>query len=419
MFGKKKKDEISKENSPSNEEELQENAVSNEENKENSIEKNEKPKEELTRREINGTILDENFFGLLYPYIVNEKVTDIKWNGRYLWIDDLEKGRNIAYNEDGTPVTLTKEFCERFCKLLSNMVNDNFNTSNPSLKAETPDLRIQAEHSSVSGDSLYAIAIRKTPSVCRLKSDEMVKSGYASEIVNALLPCIIRSHLSSLVIGDVGSGKTEAIKYLCQFIPEVDGVVTVEDTLELRLTTLYPEKDVYSMRVTDNFTAERAIRDALRLLTKWIIISEARGREIKMIMEGASTGCTALTSIHAKNTWEIPDRIMNMAGYDVAAGFENDIFTFFNCAIKIKREVSPKGIKRSIDQITFFSRQGKENFINNFVLNGKLLTDGKLSIIPPPILESFELLAAKPEGTYERKFLSMYKDYLEKEKKGS
>ena len=68
--------------------------------------------------------------------------------------------------------------------------------------------------------------------------------------------------VNRLIQGDVGSGKTELEKYLVGFIPEVDGIVSVEDTLELHLKDLYPNKDIYEMRISDNFKSEDAIKDA-------------------------------------------------------------------------------------------------------------------------------------------------------------
>ena len=46
---------------------------------------------------------DENF-GPLLPYIQNENVTDINYNGRDVWIDDLVKGQHKA------DITLSQEF---------------------------------------------------------------------------------------------------------------------------------------------------------------------------------------------------------------------------------------------------------------------------------------------------------------------
>lgn len=350
---------------------------------------------------------DEALFDKIWPFITDDDVTDIKWNGSQLWITSLSKGRYMAKDEMGNPLTLDKDWIRIFCSRIATSINENFNRSEPSLKAETSELRIQAEHETVSGDNSFAIAIRKTPSVSRLKNQDLVKNGYASEIVDKLLPCLIRARLSSVVTGDVGAGKTELEKYLCGFIPEVDPIVTVEDTLEMRLKTLYPNKDIYMMRITEDFTAEQAIRDALRLNTKWLIISEARGREIVVIMEGASTGCVAMASIHAENTWEIPDRIMNMVGDNSRTGFENDVYTFFDFAIKVKADITSTGVHRSIDQISFFDREDGENKIVKFVVDGAL-TGERL----PARIEK------KLKDNNETEFLELYVDVMKKLQSG-
>ena len=37
-------------------------------------------------------LLKRQDYGVLYPYVMEETVTDIHWNGRQLWIDDLKRG---------------------------------------------------------------------------------------------------------------------------------------------------------------------------------------------------------------------------------------------------------------------------------------------------------------------------------------
>ena len=347
--------------------------------------------------------VDEELFKELWSYIQDDNVTDIKWNGSKLWITDLKKGR---YLEDS--INLDEEWLKIFTNIIANSVNANFNISEPSLMAETNELRIQAEHESVAGNNKTCLAIRKTPSCSRLASKDLIKEGYANEFIMALLPCLMRARLSGIITGDVGAGKTELEKYLCSFIPTSDPIVTVEDTLELKLGVLYPDKDIYSMKISDTFSQEDAIKDALRLNTKWLIISESRGRDIARIMEGASSGCVALTSIHAENVWEIPDRIMNMIGEGGHNGFENDIYTFFDYAIKVKADYTKEGIKRSIDQVCFFDRINKTNNIYVIVKDGKV----NVEMIPNRIIDKFC-------NNDEKEFLSLYLELLkiEKEKK--
>lgn len=35
--------------------------------------------------------IEESLFKELYPLILNDDITDIKWNGRQLWMNDLKK----------------------------------------------------------------------------------------------------------------------------------------------------------------------------------------------------------------------------------------------------------------------------------------------------------------------------------------
>lgn len=340
--------------------------------------------------------ITEDLFGKLYPYIIDDNITDIKWNGSQLWINDLKKGRYIAKDELGQNIILEQSWLNIFTTRLANSMNVNFNNSEPSLQAETDELRLHAVHSFVSGENKTALAIRKTPSVSRLGQKDLIAEGYVDEMMDALLPALIRSRMSGCVIGDVGAGKTELEKYLAGFIPDVDGIITVEDTLEMKLPVLYPWKDIYSIKISDSYTAVEAIRDALRLLTKWLILSEARGREIVQVMEAASTGCCAMTSIHAENSWDVPERMLNMAGDEGREGFENDVYTFFNYAVKVKAQVTSHGIFRKIDQLTFFNRENGKNQKIVFYRDGKL-TGEKL---PTRILDKMK---------NEEKVLRLYK----------
>lgn len=83
-------------------------------------------------------------------------ITDINWNGKQLWIDDLEQGRYMA------PEILSDCFVERFIMLLSNITCVTFNRINPVMEAETEELRVSVVHESVARSG-YTISIRKTP----------------------------------------------------------------------------------------------------------------------------------------------------------------------------------------------------------------------------------------------------------------
>ena len=53
-------------------------------------------------------IISDQQYGELLPFVKDEKITDINWNGNELWVDNIETGR---YCSD---VKLSPEFVNQF-----------------------------------------------------------------------------------------------------------------------------------------------------------------------------------------------------------------------------------------------------------------------------------------------------------------
>ena len=70
-------------------------------------------------------------FGPFLPFVEDEEVTDINYNGQDTWIDHLKKGR---FQVD---LPITPEFVNQFATRISNVVSKSFNKSNNLLEAET------------------------------------------------------------------------------------------------------------------------------------------------------------------------------------------------------------------------------------------------------------------------------------------
>ncbi|MCH5252269.1 MAG: type II/IV secretion system ATPase subunit [Lachnospiraceae bacterium] len=319
-------------------------------------------------------LLKRQDYGVLYPYVVSEQVTDINWNGRQLWIDDLKKGRYMA------PEVLSGDFVERFISLMANVSGVTFNRMHPVLEIETEELRISIVHSCVAASGA-AISLRKIPALRRLDKGEMVLQGYCSEeICNFLLHCI-QAHCSIAICGLPGAGKTELLKYLTKFIPASERVITIEDVLEIHYRKINPNKDCVEMKVAENFTYTDAIKASLRQLPQWIILSEARSVEVRYLLESLSTGTYGLTTLHTDDVRNIPDRMKNMAGGNVDLNrIENDVYRFLDVGILIRNDMSEEGQnKRYVEQIALFDRSGKEwrkmeNRITMLVEDGKVVT---------------------------------------------
>lgn len=325
-------------------------------------------------------VMREESFGDLLPFIKDTNITDINWNGDQLWLDDVNKGRYLS------DVVLTKNFVEGFSIRVSDVVSKNFNKYKPVLEAETDELRLTVLHESVSGTG-RAISIRKTPAIKRIIYEESIKNGnYCSEEVSNLLSNTVKAKMNIIVCGLPGVGKTELVKYLTNYIFPRDRTITIEDTFEIRYRKINPDKDCLEMKVTNDFTYTDAIKAALRLLPQWILLSEARSKEVQYLLESVSTGAKCMTTLHTDDVRKIPDRILNMIG-DVASNnkdsIENQIYSFFDLGILVDKKKTEDGsIVRFISQVCMFSREGNDNkcimLVDEGKLTGEKLTDAML-----------------------------------------
>lgn len=330
------------------------------------------------------TLADENF-GMLLPYIQNEKVTDVNYNGTDVWVEHLEKGIFKA------PIQLTEQFVEQFSVRIANMVSEQFNDVNNVLEAETDTLRISIIHPSVTNTG-YSISIRKTPIVIRLTRENMLKDGYCSEATLNFLTNCIKAKMNLVFCGTPGAGKTELLKYLTQFIPKEEKVITVEDNLEIHYRGINPESNCVELKVdSDLFTYTKAIKTALRQNPQWVLLSEARSVEVKYLLESFSTGLHGLTTLHTDDTRKIPDRIKNMMQDSYAASrMENDIYSFLNIGVLLTKKASGNGeVQRKIEQICLFDRVQNQNQQVLLVSNGQI-NDMDINNIPENLRLQFQ-----------------------------
>jgi pilus assembly protein CpaF len=286
-------------------------------------------------------------FGILEPWIADDRITDINYNSRQCWVDHLDKGRYPIEPFDA------HEFMSALAFKISNYVNLPFNINAPILEAETRNLRISLLHQSVCRSGL-SLSIRKTPATLRL-NDQVIKT-YAPVWVGDLLRSAVAARANLLISGLPGSGKTELIKYLMVSIPSYERVITIEDTLELRYGDIHPHKDHVSIKVSDRFGYEAAIKAALRQRPDWICVSEVRGREVLQWLQSSSTGASVLSTVHAENAVSIPQRLMHMMpDIDLTSqALLALIHSAIDLGIHLDVSSGPQGVKRKIREVVVF-----------------------------------------------------------------
>lgn len=314
-------------------------------------------------------------FDLIQEYVEDEQITDINYNGKQLWIDHLIKGRYYIKNFDKI------EFMNQLCYKIANLVNLPFNTSHPIVEAETEDLRISIIHNSVARMG-HSLSIRKTPAIQRIHDKMLLKQKYTIQPVLTLLQKFVESKCNIIVSGLPGSGKTELVKYLTNFIQDNERVITIEDTLEIRYGDIHPMKDCVTMKVHDSFNYDQAIKASLRQRPNWILVSEVRSHEVVQLLQSISTGAKLISTLHTDQAASIPQRILHMfPGVELTnKALLNMIYQNLDIGIHLESFMDQKGIHRFIQEIVYFYVDEHQN-----PLCTSLYTREMMEIAPIPI----------------------------------
>lgn len=289
------------------------------------------------------SFFDFEFFNDL---ISEDAITDINFNGNTLWVDHLEKGR---YRVD---ISISDDDIESFCYRFANYANKQFNNTFPIIESETNNLRVSILHKSVALSG-YSISIRKSPDYLRLNTQMLVESNYTSLETLKFIQSLVKAKKNIIISGLPGVGKTEFLKYLCQYINDNDRVITIEDNLEIRFPIIFKDKDGVMLKVNNTVTYRDAIKASLRQRVDWILLSEVRGDEVVELLQSISTGAHLISTIHADSASEIPQRILHMFPGNELTNEKllYRIHESIDYGICIKSSVSDSGIRRYIYEI--------------------------------------------------------------------
>ncbi|GAB6165565.1 hypothetical protein JCM19992_15650 [Thermostilla marina] len=156
------------------------------------------------------------------------------------------------------------------------------------------------------------LTIRKFP-VHRMTMDDLVELGSITEAAATFLRAAVIDRRNILVSGGTGAGKTTVLNILSSFIPFKERIVTIEDTVELRLhqehvVTL--ESKPPNVEGAGAYTIRDLVRNALRMRPDRIIVGECRGPEALDMIQAMNTGHDgSLTTVHANNAREVIERL--------------------------------------------------------------------------------------------------------------
>lgn len=302
---------------------------------------------------MNESIFDKLDFGPFRSLLANDDITDISYdNNGQIWIRSLTQGSMRVEVEGATP-----EFVEKLAFQCSNVMGTTFNNAKPFLDAESAELRLNFVHPSIATNGI-ALVIRKTPAKIRLEKEKLLKEDYFTQDIHDLLIKCVEGHCNIIVAGETGSGKTEFVKYLASHTKTNEKIITIEDTLELHLDKIFPQRDIVAMKTNNVASYTDVLVTCMRQNPKWILLSEVRSAEaVSAVRNSISSGHNILSTIHADKASAIPYRLYSLMETDLDVNqFLTTIYRYIQLGVHIKAYYSKKYGKfhREVDEVTEF-----------------------------------------------------------------
>ena len=329
---------------------------------------------------MNDAIFSQLDFGPINEFLMDDNVTDISYsNGGQVYLKTLTKGIFRVERPD-----INNALIEKLAFQCSNVMGKTFNMAHPFLDAESTELRLNFVHESIATNGI-AVLIRKTPAKIRLNKDKLLREDYVTEdLLDFLINCV-HARCNIIVSGETGSGKTELVKYLASNTREDEKIISIEDTLELHLDRIYPNRDIVAMKTNNIASYTDVLVTCMRQNPIWILLAEVRSAEAVMaIRNSISSGHHIMSTIHADKAASIPMRMYSLleSSQDTDQ-FLSSIHRYVQLGIYVKGYMSKKHnrFQREILEVCEFYVDEENNPCSNTIYKKSL--DGSMSFNNP------------------------------------
>ena len=278
-------------------------------------------------------------FGPLKKYLDDDDITDISYsNGGQLWLKTLSRGVYRAEQQD-----VDDALIEKIAFQCSNVMGKTFNMAHPFLDSESAELRMNFVHESIARNGI-AVVFRKTPAKIRLEKQKLLNEKYVQLSIHDFLINCVKGHCNIIVCGETGSGKTELVKYLASHTAENEKLITIEDTLELHLDRIFPQRDIVAMKTNNIASYSDVLVTCMRQNPIWILLSEVRSAEaVTAVRNSISSGHYILSTIHADKAESIPHRMYSLLESNIdVEQFLKTIYRYVQIGVFVRGRYKPE-----------------------------------------------------------------------------
>ena len=241
---------------------------------------------------------------------------------RYLEDPDItevivQRYDNVVYEKKGKiykadAVFTGEEQLRTVINRIVQKVNKQVNIATPIVDARLPDgSRVNATFPPVSPDGA-TLDIRKF-NMANITGEDYIEMGSMSRGMLEFLKKCVKGKITIFVSGGTGTGKTTMLNMLSAYIPDDELIVTIEDTIELKLQQ--PNVRRMEVRRSDPETkmmdvdTNLLVKNALRQRPDRIILGESRDGSVVDLISAMSTGHEgSMSTIHANS----PENMVNI-----------------------------------------------------------------------------------------------------------
>lgn len=277
------------------------------------------------RRAITQAVLESLFgFGRLQPLLDDTSIENIEIYG---YDDVLVQHTGNAFSE-AEPVAESDQDLLSTLSFYAAKIGRSFDPAHPRLHMSLgPTARLQATGWVID----RPVATIRIHRLVDISLNDLVDLEMMPAELARFLRAAVRARKSIMIGGAQGAGKTTLLRGLINEIDAWEKLATLESTYELHLDQLgkerhrrlialeavpgSDEKDANG-RPIGEITMDDWARDTFRMNLDRLIVGEILGPEVIAMFEAMQTGAGSLSTIHAKSSATIPERIVTLARKD-------------------------------------------------------------------------------------------------------
>lgn len=299
---------------------------------------------------MNNEIVNYLSNSFLNPLLNDPNITDISYNGEDIYY------QNNLYGRKKASINVDSKEVYDFIRHIANLTDSQFSFSSPILDISYDKFRINAIHFAIARknrEPTINFSIRIASKKLRITKD----NGFLNERIDKLIDLFLNAKQSIMIGGKTSSGKTEFQKYILSKMKENTRIIIIDNVEELETDDFLKNIDsqIWLMKNKD-IDFDDLIKNALRSNPDWLIVSEARGKEMLSILNSAMSGHPTISTIHAKSASFMFKRMGRMCMLkNENLKFKNiieDIYDHFKLVIYVAKMEDNNGrIIRYIDKI--------------------------------------------------------------------